>query len=89
MIKIETTSGFICELPKDAMDDMELVEILAKKDYPNEGFRNSDVASHLLGDKKQALYEHLRKIHGKVPATAVDTELREIFMAFRTEGKNS
>ena len=88
MIEIKTESGFTCQLPKDAMDDMELVDILTGE-YPNEAFRNAAVAKHLLGDQKPALYEHLRKIHGKVPATAVETEIRDIFMAFGNRGKNS
>lgn len=88
MIEIKTESGFTCQLPEDAMDDMELVEILAG-DYPNEAFRNAAVARHLLGDQKTALYDHLRNIHGKVPATAVDKELRDILHGFGNPGKNS
>jgi hypothetical protein len=87
MIKIETTSGFCCELPEDALDDMELVDILAGS-YANEAYRNHDLANHLLGAKKKDLYSHLRAIHGKVPATAVDTELGEIIQAFGKPGKN-
>lgn len=87
MIKIKTTSGFCCELPEDALDDMELVDILAGS-YANEAFRNRDLANCLLGAKKQDLYNHLRAIHGKVPATAVDTELGEIIQAFGKPGKN-
>lgn len=88
MIRIKTESGFVCELPKDAMDDMELVDIFAG-DYPNEAFRNADIAKQLLGDQKKSLYDHLRNIHGKVPATAVDKELREIIRGFGNQGKNS
>ena len=88
MIKITTESGFCCELPKDTLDDMELVEILAGE-FPNESFRNAKVAQHLLGDQKKNLYEHLREIHGKVPATALDRELRDILMAFGDAAKNS
>lgn len=88
MIEIKTESGFVCKLPKDANDDMELVDILAGK-YPNEAFRNAALAEHLLGDQKKDLYAHLRKIHGKVPATAVDKELRDIFRGMGEAGKNS
>lgn len=87
-ITIKTKSGFVCELPEDAMDDMELVDILAGN-YINEALRNADIVNHLLGDQKSNLYDHLRQIHGKVPATAVDVELREIIQAFGTAGKNS
>lgn len=88
MIEVKTESGFTCQLPKDAMDDMELVDIFAG-DYLNEAFRNSDIAKHLLGNQKMKLYDHLRKIHGKVPASAVDQELREIIQAFGEKEKNS
>lgn len=88
MVEIKTESGFVCQLSKDAMDDMELVDIFAGE-YPNEALRNSDLAKHLLGDQKNALYEHLRKIHGKVPASAVDQELRDIIRSFGNTGKNS
>lgn len=88
MVEIKTESGFICSLPADALDDMELVDIFTGE-YPNEAFRNSAIAKHLLGDQKNAMYEHLRQIHGKVPATAVDQELREIIQAFGSKGKNS
>lgn len=89
LIEITTDSGFNCHLPKDAMDDMELVEMLAAE-FSNEAARNAQVARHLLGvEGKNALYEHLRKIHGKVPATALDRELRDIFRAFGDAGKNS
>lgn len=88
MIHIKTESGFECRLPKDAMDDMELVDIFMGE-YPNEPFRNAAIANHLLGDQKKSLYDHLRQIHGKVPATAVDQELREIIQAFGSAGKNS
>lgn len=88
MIEIKTESGFTCMLPKDAMDDAELWDILSGK-YPNEMHRNSALANHLLGDKKPALYEHLRKIHGKVPASALEKELCDIFACFGNAGKNS
>lgn len=88
MIEIKTESGFVCQMPEDAMDDMELVDIFTGE-YPNEAFRNSDIAKHLLGNQKKVMYDHLRKIHGKVPASAVDQELREIIQAFGNKGKNS
>ena len=76
------------KLPADVLDDMELVEIMAGK-YPGEAFRVAATLNHLLGDQKKALYDHLRKIHGKVPASAVEVELAEIFEALGEAGKNS
>ena len=88
MREIETGSGFKCYLQDDVLDDMELVEIMAAN-YKGEAFRVAAVLNHMLGDQKKALYEHLRKIHGKVPATAVEMELKEIFEALGEAGKNS
>ena len=89
MIEIKTESGFECKLPKDALDDIELWDILASEEYANEAYRNSALATHLLGDQKKTLYEHLRKIHGKVPVTAVEKELWDIFRSSGHKGKNS
>lgn len=88
MIEITTKSGFKCSLPEGVLDDMELVDIMAAK-YPGEAFRVAAVLNHMLGDQKKELYAHMRKIHGKVPASAVEVELAEIFEAMGESGKNS
>lgn len=86
MVTIKTESGFECQLPKDALNDMELVELMTEE-MP-EAFRTAKVAKLLLGDQKAALYDHVR-IDGRVPVNAVDREIREIFLALGQQGKNS
>lgn len=88
MIEIKTESGFVCQLAEDALDDAELVDILTGE-YPNEAFRNAAIVQHMLGEQKKKLYDHLRTESGKVPASAVDRELRQIFAGFGNAGKNS
>ena len=87
MIEIKTESGFACRLPKDVLNDMELVEAMAE-DAPTEAFRIAKVAKILLGDQKTKLYDHVR-IDGRVPIDAVEREIQNIFLALGEQGKNS
>lgn len=86
MIEIKTKTGFVCQLPADAVNDMELVELMAA-DMP-EAFRIAKVAAHLLGDQKKALYDHVRK-DGRVHVDAVEKEIRDILLALGSQEKNS
>ena len=86
MIEIKTNTGFLCQIPEDAVNDMELVELMAAE-MP-EAFRIAKVAAHLLGDQKKALYEHVRK-DGRVPVDAVEQEIHDILRGLGNQGKNS
>lgn len=86
MIEIKTNSGFVCQLPENVTNDMELVELMAA-DMP-EAFRIAKVAAHLLGDQKKDLYEHVRT-DGRVPVDAVEREIHDILLALGNQGKNS
>ncbi len=87
MVEIKTQSGFICELDNKVMDNMELVEAMTEE-FPSEAFRNAKIAKLLLGDQKAKLYDHIRE-DGRVPISTLERELREIFQAFGSTGKNS
>jgi hypothetical protein len=87
MVEIRTQSGFTCQLDDKVMDNMELVETMTE-DCPSEAFRNAKLANLLLGEQKEKLYNHVRE-NGRVPIRAVEQELREIFQAFGSAGKNS
>lgn len=86
MIEIKTNTGFVCQLPENVTNDMELVELMAAE-MP-EAFRVAKVAAHLLGEQKKALYEHVRA-DGRVPVDAVEKEIRDILLALGNQGKNS
>jgi hypothetical protein len=87
MIEIKTESGFTCKLPKECLNNMELVDAMTE-DALNEAFRTAKVAKLLLGEQKAALYDHVR-IQGRVPVDAVEREIRDILLAFGQQGKNS
>lgn len=86
MKQITTASGFTAELDETRMNDMELFDGLTALD-------NGDmtalplVVSKIMGDKKKALYDHLRAENGTVPVERVTTELMEIIQLLG--GKNS
>lgn len=88
MVKGTTKSGFRFEVDPNAMNDMELVDVLAD-DTIDEAFRMSHVLKKLLpGNQRKALYDHVRK-DGRVPVDAVVAEVEEIFSAMGNTGKNS
>lgn len=88
MVKGTTKSGFRFEVDPNAMNDMELVDVLAD-DTMDEAFRMSHVLKKLLpGNQRKALYDHVRK-DGRAPVDAVVAEVEEIFSAMGSTGKNS
>ena len=83
-----TRTGFHFALEDDVMDNMELVEELAK-------LQDDDLAAitritdMVLGqEQKKALYDHLRARDGRVKVSAVMDTMKEIFGAFGEQGKN-
>lgn len=87
MINGKTKSGFEFELEDDALNDMELLEDLAKID---EGGKESIVGMpkvlvRLLGeDGKQRLYNHVRNEKGRVTVDAVLAEFEDVLNASKT-----
>lgn len=85
MSRIETASGFVCEVDESRLDDMELLENIVALDK-GDVLVLPDTLTRLLGaEGKKALYDHVRK-DGRVPMEAVSTELEEIFRGLK-EGK--
>lgn len=87
--KGETASGFKFKVNDEILDDMELVDALAAVDSGRAPLEISRVVEKVLGDDKQALYEHLRTKKGNVPVSEVANAIVEIFEALGDEGKNS
>lgn len=88
MVKIKLNDGFECEINKDNLDDMELVDKIAEADEGNV-LAVSVVITKLLGqDNKKKLYDHLR-VNGIVPITKVSNAIVEIMQKLGTDGKNS
>lgn len=88
MIKGVTKSGFEFELDENAMDNMELVDILATA-QENDPFAVSRIVRCFLSeDQRRRLYEHHRDDSGRVPYTAIQEDVAEMFLACK-QGKNS
>lgn len=87
-MKITTQSGFTCDLPDNAADNMEIVDALAEMQSDSDMLAVSRVLRLLLGDaNRKALYDHLR-VDGRVPIEAVSAEISDIFAALGQAGKN-
>lgn len=88
MIKGTTASGFAYEVEKAAMNDMELVELLADGGE-NNPMTYPKMTEMIFGkEQKQRLYEHLRDEKGRVPVDGVMDALKDVFTAFGSAGKN-
>ncbi len=82
--EITTTSGFCYCVDEDALDDIELMESLAKLD---QGVVTvlPDVVEGMLGtDGRAALYDHVRTPSGRVPITKVVEELGDIMQGLKS-----
>lgn len=89
---IKTKTGFCVEIDPETLNDMELIEELAKLETGTNAVKIaaiSSVAAKLLGEEgKKALYEHVRNEKGRVPITAVERELVDIFSTLSNVEKN-
>lgn len=79
MIRGTTSSGFSYEIDEDTLDNMELIDAMARADSGNP-LAISDVCHFMLGDEtRKALYDHVRTAKGNVPLSRVKDEVIEIF----------
>lgn len=87
MIKGKTKSGFEYKIPKENLNNYELVETLGELEA--NPLLISKTVNLLLG-KEQAnkLKEHLRTESGTVPTDKISEEIMEIFES-QKEAKNS
>lgn len=85
-MKGTTKSGFAYDIPEEVLDDMELLEEISRIDEDVRALPS--VVSAVMGDRKQALYDHIRKIHGRVSISAVSDEIAQILSSAGETGKN-
>lgn len=84
-----TKTGFHFSLEDDVMDNMELVEELAKV-QDNDPIAITKIITMVFGqEQKKALYDHLRAQEGRVKVSTVMNTMEEIFAVFGEQGKNS
>ena len=88
MITAKTESGFSIELEESALDNMEVLDALSDLDEGNPLVMSRLVVKLLGKDGKKRLYDHLRTEDGRVPASAVESAIMELFQSINT-GKNS
>lgn len=89
MVNGKTKTGFAFSIDENAMNDMELVDVLADKEI-DDAFRMSYILKRLLpADQCKRLYDHVRTEHGRVPVDAVVAEIEDIFAALGDAEKNS
>lgn len=88
MITAKTESGFSIELEESALDNMEVLDALSDLDEGNPLAMSRLVVKLLGKDGKKRLYDHLRTEDGRVPASAVESAIMELFQSINV-GKNS
>lgn len=76
-ISRSTKSGFVFNIRKERLDNMELIDALAELE--TDPLQISNVITLMLGDEKKKLYDHVRTEEGFVPIEKVEKELSEIF----------
>lgn len=88
MITAKTESDFSIELEESTMDNMEVLDALSDLDEGNPLAMSRLVVKLLGKDGKKRLYDHLRTEDGRVPASAVESTIMELFQSINA-GKNS
>ena len=83
MIAGKTTSGFEFTIEDSALDDWELLEVLADIDDGKTQKIGSAVKMLLGSEQAEALKEHCRNEEGRVPTSAMMKEIGDIFVALK------
>lgn len=87
-MKGELKNGFKFDVDPTILDDMELIDALAKV-QGEDATAISVVVQKIFGeDQRQALYDSVRIENGRVPIQSVVNAVVEIFEALGEAGKN-
>lgn len=87
-MKGELKNGFKFDVDPEILDDMELIDALAKV-QGEDATAISVVVQKIFGeDQRQALYDSVRTDTGRVPVQSVVNAVVEIFEALGEAGKN-
>lgn len=81
MEKIVTSTGFECEIDRDALNDMELFDCICKLQDGDMMQLPKIFGKILSEDDIKRLYDHCRTESGRVPIEQVSEELNNIFTA--------
>lgn len=77
MIKGETSTGFKFEIDERALQNYELIEVLA--DVDDNPLLVPKLVKMLLGKQSENLKEHIKDTDGYVPTEKMVEEIAEIF----------
>lgn len=83
MIAGKTKTGFEFSIEDAALDDWELLEVLADIDDGKTQKIGTAIKLLLGADQAKALKEHCRNDEGRVPTSAMMAEVGEIFAELR------
>lgn len=83
MIAGKTKTGFEFSIEDAALDDWELLEVLADIDDGKTQKIGTAIKLLLGADQAKALKEHCRNDEGRVPTSAMMAEMGEIFAELR------
>ena len=84
--QIKLENGFELTIDDVVLDDMELVDLLGELE--DDPMKIGKVVKKVLGDQKNALYDHVRTEDGRVPVSVLTDAITEIFEALGEEAKN-
>lgn len=81
MKRVNTSTGFSCDIDETCIDDLELFDMIVEMEGGNAKM-TPKVITKILGEEgKRALYDHVRDAQGRVPMGAAAAELTQIFEA--------
>lgn len=83
-----TPSGFAFTVPASALNNMELMDMIADVEGERPELMGKLLAMLLGKEQRAKLYDHLRTESGIVPLTAVLQEVTAIFETIGSAGKN-
>lgn len=88
-MQINLKCGAQIAVEESAINNMELVDLMADGDVDNDIIKVSKMLGMLISKKdKKTLYDAVRADDGTVPIEAVAEAIKEIFGAFKEPGKN-
>lgn len=88
MIRGVTKTGFEFAVEKEALDNMELLELLAEGGEDNLMIYPKLTEMIFGKEQKKALYDYLRDSYGRVAISAVVNAVQSVFEAYGEAGKN-
>lgn len=89
-MQIKLKCGVEINVSENAMNNMELVDLLAEGNVDSNIIAVSKMLKMIVSDKdRKVIYDAARKEDGTVPIEHVTASVKEIFDAFKENGKNS